>query len=194
MRKDMSTTQDRHFNPSVMLFPLRRYMSRSQYDFMSAHVKEGMAVLDLGSGPGFFTSKLSKLVGKKGEVYAVDGDEAAIERLRKRNLSLNITNVRTYVSSAASIPFVESESVDIVMSNGLLCCMVDHKGAVNEIARVMKPNAKGYISVSKMLRKDKLGVTKEEWNGILSSFDLIKKGSSAMMDWAIFSKSGADEK
>ena len=184
----MSKTQDRHFRPGVMLFPFRKYLSGAQHNFVQAYVKEGMYVLDMGSGPGFFTTLLSKSVGSNGSVYAVDADEVVIRHLKKQADMQGLTNIKAYASSAANIPFVRDGSIDVLFSNGLLCCMMDHKGAVREMIRVMKPDSKGFISVAKVLRNDGIGVTKKEWNEILGSFRTVKVGSSVMIDWAIVSK------
>ncbi len=189
----MPEQHDRHFKPRVMLFPLRKYASRVQYDFIGTNVKPGMTILDLGSGPGFFTTRLAKAVGSSGIVYAVDGDEKATHRLKSRIVSTGLTNIKTYASSAASIPFIQSESIDILFSNGLLCCMLDHKGAVSEMMRVMKTGSRGFISVAKILRGDGLGVSRKEWIEIMESFKVLRNGSSIMMDWAVVEKSEDDD-
>jgi predicted methyltransferase len=47
-------------------------------------VKQGNRVMDLGSGWGYFTFRLAPRVGAEGKVYAVDADEEAIEKVRRR--------------------------------------------------------------------------------------------------------------
>lgn len=189
----MSQQQDRHFRPGIMLFPLRKYISRPQHDFIKTNVKRGMTALDLGSGPGFFTTMLSDAVGINGTVHAVDGDKAAVTRLQNRAGALGMVNIKAYASSAADIPFVRSGSIDILFANGLLCCMLDHRGAVDEMMRVMKTGSRGFISVAKLFRKDGLGVPKDEWKEITRSFDVVDSGSSVVMDWAVVSKPGDDK-
>lgn len=80
-----------------------------------------MSVLALGSGSGNFTIRLSEAVGNEGAVTPWT--------LMKRADSLGITSIESCVSSAAEIDFIASESMDILFSNGLLCCTLDHKGA-----------------------------------------------------------------
>ena len=189
----MSQKQDRHFRSGIMLFPLRKYLSGPQHDFIKTNVKQGMNALDLGSGPGFFTTVLSEAVGINDTVYAVDGDKAAVTRLQNRAGALGLMNIKAYASSAADIPFVESGSIDILFANGLLCCMLDHERAVSEMMRVMKTGSRGFISVARLFRKDGLGVPKDEWEGIKRSFDVVDSGSSAMMDWVVVSKPGDDK-
>ncbi len=189
----MSQQQDRHFRPGIMLFPLRKYMSRPQHDFIKTNVKHGMTALDLGSGPGFFTTMLSEAVGINGTVHAVDGDKAAVTRLQNRAGALGLTNIKAYASSAANIPYIQSKSIDVLFSNGLLCCMLDHRGAVDEMMRVMKTGSRGFISVAKLFRKDGLGVPKDEWKEITRSFDVVDSGSSVVMDWVVVSRPGDDK-
>ena len=39
---------------------------------LAPFIKEGMKVLDVGCGPGFFSIKIAKMVGKRGKVFSVD--------------------------------------------------------------------------------------------------------------------------
>jgi ubiquinone/menaquinone biosynthesis C-methylase UbiE len=48
-------------------------------------LKEGMAFIDIGCGPGFFTFPAAAIVGPLGAVYAVDTEERMIEELKRRN-------------------------------------------------------------------------------------------------------------
>jgi len=51
---------------------------------LAPHVSRGMTVLDVGSGTGFFTRALARLVGANGKVYAVDLQAEMLERLNRR--------------------------------------------------------------------------------------------------------------
>jgi ubiquinone/menaquinone biosynthesis C-methylase UbiE len=56
-------------------------------------INPGMTVVDYGCGPGRYTMRFSKLVGKKGRVYAVDIHELAIEAVKRRIDKFGLTNV-----------------------------------------------------------------------------------------------------
>jgi SAM-dependent methyltransferase len=59
-------------------------------------IKEGMRVLDLGSGSGAYTTFIARAVGEKGWVYAVDIQPAMLKQLEKklsRPENKNIKNV-----------------------------------------------------------------------------------------------------
>ena len=62
---------------------IRRWLQNPQ-KILSSYVKEGMKVLDVGCGPGFFSVELAKMVGTSGKVYAVDLQEGMLQKLRDK--------------------------------------------------------------------------------------------------------------
>ena len=48
------------------------------------YIHEGMTVLDIGCGPGFFTIDMARLVGASGRVIAADLQEGMLEKLQKK--------------------------------------------------------------------------------------------------------------
>ncbi len=161
---------------------------------LSKFISEGQVVADIGSGPGFFTIAMAEIVGKEGRVYAADFDRKSIEALahkaEKHNYS-DIVEART--TSAADLRFIPDASVDFAFSNGLLCCMVDHGGAVREVERILKPEGRAYLSVSKRLRKkDPRTVREDEWHSLLQGFNVVSQGEGFMARWAVVSLRNTD--
>ena len=62
---------------------IRRWLQNPQ-KILSPYVKEGMKVLDVGCGPGFFSVELAKMVGADGKVYSVDLQEGMLQKLRDK--------------------------------------------------------------------------------------------------------------
>jgi len=62
---------------------IRRWLQNPQ-KILSPFVKEGMKVLDVGCGPGFFSVELAKMVGTNGKVYAVDLQEGMLQKLQNK--------------------------------------------------------------------------------------------------------------
>jgi len=62
---------------------IRRWLQNPQ-KILSPFVKEGMKVLDVGCGPGFFSVELAKMVGTNGRVYAVDLQEGMLQKLHDK--------------------------------------------------------------------------------------------------------------
>jgi len=62
---------------------IRRFLQNPRR-IVGPHVREGMTVLDLGCGPGFFTIDLAQRVGGAGHVIAADLQEGMLEKLRRK--------------------------------------------------------------------------------------------------------------
>ena len=56
-------------------------------------LKEGMVVVDYGCGPGHYTLPISKLVGPKGKVSAVDIQPLAIKTVKEKAAKQGLTNI-----------------------------------------------------------------------------------------------------
>ena len=61
------------------------WASEAQQGWRNAGFSKGMTILDLGSGPGFCSRELAKIVGHSGKVIAVDKSEAYINYIEESN-------------------------------------------------------------------------------------------------------------
>jgi ubiquinone/menaquinone biosynthesis C-methylase UbiE len=48
------------------------------------YIKEGMTVLDVGCGPGFFTIDMAEMVGESGRIIACDLQQGMLDMLRQK--------------------------------------------------------------------------------------------------------------
>ena len=174
--------------------PIRRLFQPNQR-LVSKYVSTGDFVADLGCGPGYFTLPIAKAVGDSGHVYAVDFDPRAIERVKNKATKYDYGRViEAHVSSASNVDFIASNSVDLVFANGLLCCMKDHVGAVRQIARILGPEGRAYLSIAKFSRKsDPRTVIKDEWRRLLlGNFTVLDEGEGFASRWALVSRPPED--
>ena len=184
----MTEKQDRYIPPLILDNPLRR-LEKSPLKFIGKYLRQGMAVADIGSGPGYFTVKLSSLVGSQGTVTAIDPDQKTVERLRAKLVNLNIGNVRTLISSGSHIPGIEDNSIDFVFSHLMICCMSQHREALTEMMRILKPGAMAFVSVTRTLPgKDPRNVYPAEWGSILQDYHQINNGGTMIYRWALLQK------
>jgi len=51
---------------------------------LGPYIREGMTVLDLGCGPGFFSVEIAQMVGHHGKVISADLQEGMLQRLRDK--------------------------------------------------------------------------------------------------------------
>jgi ubiquinone/menaquinone biosynthesis C-methylase UbiE len=56
-------------------------------------IREGMTVVDYGCGPGRYTTRFSKLVGRNGRVYAVDVQKLAVEAVKRKMAKQGLGNI-----------------------------------------------------------------------------------------------------
>lgn len=63
---------------------IRKWLQNPQ-KILSPYIKEGMTVLDLGCGPGFFSVPMAKMVGKSGRVIACDLQEGMLRKVKEPN-------------------------------------------------------------------------------------------------------------
>lgn len=51
---------------------------------LSPYIREGMTVLDVGCGPGFFSVELAKMVGRNGKVISADLQDGMLQKLANK--------------------------------------------------------------------------------------------------------------
>ncbi|MEM3851582.1 MAG: class I SAM-dependent methyltransferase [Methanomassiliicoccales archaeon] len=183
------SVDDRHppllFLGSFIRTPFER---RDRFD---RYLREGFVVADIGAGAGYYTFHAARKVGENGLVYAIESNPRALPLLERKAERLGCRNVRIVVSSAASMDAIPSRSVDFVISNLTLCCLVDHAGAVNEMRRIMKDGALAYVSVTRMgLSSDPRRVNEKEFEQLISSFTVKERKIGKFILSAIVRKDG----
>lgn len=62
---------------------IRRWLQNPQ-KILAPFVQEGMTVLDIGCGPGFFSVEMAKMVGKSGRVISADLQDGMLQKLSNK--------------------------------------------------------------------------------------------------------------
>lgn len=111
-------------------------------------VREGMKILEVGPGSGFYTFELAGYVGPSGHVYAVDIEPKMINVLEKKIKREKTKNISPRVASAYEVPLLNN-SVDLVFMGGVLGEIPNKQKALREMQRVLKEG--GLIAVIECL-------------------------------------------
>ena len=109
--------------------------------FAAMRVGSGSVVADVGAGDGFLTTRLARAVGPAGQVFAVDADDRAIERLRARVEQEGLTNVAV-IKGDQHDPHLDAASLDAIVIVNSYHEMVDHQAMLQRLRAALKPNGR----------------------------------------------------
>ncbi len=104
-------------------------------------IQPGMTVVDYGCGPGRYTTRLARLVGEGGRVYAVDVHELALQETRKRAARLKLRNVIPVLARGydSTLP---AGSVDMICCLDMFFAVRDPSALLAELRRIARPSGR----------------------------------------------------
>lgn len=150
-----------------LISPLRKIMQNPN-KILSPYIKQGNTVLDIGSGMGYFSLEMCKLVGDNGKVYCVDLQEKMlnnlIKRAKKRNLDHRIETIQNELTTLKLDHL--KETFDFALVFAVVHEVGDTQKFFRELYDALKPNAKVLIAEPK-------GHVK--YDNFLSSMEIAKK-------------------
>ena len=139
-------------------------------------IRRGQTILDYGCGIGSFTVPAARLVGREGQVYALDKEPLAVRRVRGKAWREGLGNIKTILSERDT--GLLDGSVDVILFYGVLPEVKDKKALLQELHRVLNPD--GYLSTRYCFR-----MKKERLLGIIASTGLfsLKEQKGHILDF-----------
>ena len=122
---------------------IRRWLQNPQ-KILGPYIEEGMTVLDLGCGPGFFSIDMAQLVGKSGRVIASDLQEGMLHKVRDKIHGTELEN-RITLYKCEENKIGVSEKIDFVLAFYMVHEVPNQEEFFNEIGVILRP--KGQVLI-----------------------------------------------
>ena len=109
-------------------------------------IEPGETVLDIGCGAGMDLMLAACHAGSSGHTIGVDMTPSMLELVKRGALKAGLwENIEVRRGIAEELP-MESQSVDVVISNGVLNLSPDKDRAFSEVHRVLRPGGRLYLA------------------------------------------------
>jgi arsenite methyltransferase len=106
----------------------------------------GETVLDIGCGGGMDLMLAARRAGPSGQAIGVDMTPSMLELAKRAALKAGVwEGVEVRRGLAEELP-VEVESIDVVISNGVLNLSADKARSFGEVYRVLRPGGRFYLA------------------------------------------------
>jgi len=113
--------------------------------FSLGRLEAGERVADLGCGAGTDSLVASQMVGPSGHVTGIDMTSEMLHRARAAAAELGTTNVDFVEGEIERLPLAD-QSIDVVISNGVIDLVPDKDAVFAEIFRVLRPGGRMQIA------------------------------------------------
>lgn len=101
-------------------------------------IREGMTVVDYGCGPGRYTTRVAKLVGRNGRVYAVDVQELAVEAVKRKMAAQGLGNIVPVLVKGYDTGLPDKQA-DMVCVLDMFFGLREPTTFLREVYRITKP-------------------------------------------------------
>ncbi len=103
-------------------------------------IKPKQKVLDFGARTGHYSVPLSKIVGSKGKVFALDKINEPLKELKAKKAKQELTNISIIKSNGNTKIELKNDSVDVALVYDVLHLIENRKKLYKEIHRVLQEN------------------------------------------------------
>jgi ubiquinone/menaquinone biosynthesis C-methylase UbiE len=111
---------------------------------LEPYIRKNMTILDLGCGPGYFTTELARLAGDGGSVIAADLQQGMLEKAI-RKISGTELEQRVKIHRCQDDKIGVSEKVDFVLVFWMVHEVPDHQSLFGELKSILNPGGRIWI-------------------------------------------------
>jgi len=106
---------------------------------LAPYITEGMKVLDIGCGPGYFTIEIAKIIGNKGKVFAMDLQEGMLQKICDKIKGTELEN-RIFLIKNERDSFGIPEKVDFILAFYMVHEVPDKEALFKGLKENLKKN------------------------------------------------------
>lgn len=165
---------------------LRRWVQNPR-EILKPYIQEGMTVLDIGCGPGFFSVDMAELVGESGRVMAADLQDGMLRKLRNKIRGTELEK-RITLHQCGKNKIGVSTAVDFVLVFYMFHEVPNQKKFLDEIGSIVKPNGRVLI-VEPPFHVSKSAFAKMVRNAGSAGFELVERPNVFLSKTAVLKKS-----
>ena len=166
--------------------PLRKLFYKPE-QIVAPYLKEGMTVLEVGPGMGFFTLPIARLVGVQGRIVCIDVQERMIKSLTRRATRAGLSDrIITRLTSEDSLQVEDfANRVDFALLLAVVHEVPNQEKLFLEVHATLKDNSlvllsepKGHVTLDEF--DQTLAVAKRVGFDVVSSPE-IKRNHNALL-------------
>jgi ubiquinone/menaquinone biosynthesis C-methylase UbiE len=170
----------------LLASPLRRFFHKPE-EIVKPYLKEGMTVLEIGPGMGFFTLPLARLVGPQGKIICIDVQGRMIQSLVRRATRAGLVDrITTRVTSVDSLKVEDfANRVDFALLFAVVHEIPDQQKLFREVYASLKDGSlvlisepKGHVTADEFSQT--LAVAKHAGFNVITS-PAIKRNHNALL-------------
>lgn len=154
--------------PTELACSLDNFLRKAVHNprkILEPYISKNMTVLDLGCGPGYFTTELARLVGEGGRIIAADLQQGMLDRT---NMKIRGTDLerRVKVHKCQDDKIGVSEKVDFILAFWMVHEVPDQQRMFGELKSILKPFGRIWII------EPKIHVKKKSFNKMIKHCEL----------------------
>ncbi len=124
--------------------PVRRLL-HDPCKILGRYLKPGMTVMDIGCGMGFFSIAMAKMVGKEGQVIAVDLQPQMLAVLRKRARKAGVAErIQTHGCGPNALGI--DVQVDFALAFAVVHEVPDTRRLLGEVHANLRPGGRFFVA------------------------------------------------
>jgi len=119
---------------------MRRWLQNPR-KILAPYIKEGMSVLDVGCGPGFFSIELAQLVGKTGKVFAADLQDGMLQIIKNKISGTELEKI-IHLHKTGEDKINLSEKVDFIFAFYMIHEVPNKENLFKEFKKILLDNGR----------------------------------------------------